>query len=392
MKKLNLYILICTLTIIFSFCGGTPEKTNKHLDTNKAVGCVQLKKLMVYDLFCNFVTTSYIGYVFAGDVSKEDFEDEAWQGRVIISDAKQDIEQSYSKKDIIDMGNKVPIIGGFDIEHKDIETLKVILKGVKHYQLVGAHLKDEFLGNDEYKDKPFISKLLYADEVIFRFEKTDGTLIGADLNIKGVKLADKYDFSESNKGFSTAKKAYIGYVLRKPNPIYIKPKDKQKKAFNENPFNNNTKLEVLAMSDKGNGGVYKNGEKMFLSVKTNKDCYIKIINLGPSGNVTLLYPNPYQKDNKIKGNTELTIPDKSWGDFDWIAQKPFGNETIYIYARTEQFKEFENGFCEESFKTYGTYNDGNASNVGFRDFKVVKRNQDDQLEEDEIGLTLITKE
>jgi len=54
---------------------------------------------------------------------------------------------------------------------------------------------------------------------------------------------------------------------------------------------------------------YKVGDEVIVTVRSEKDGYLYLINTDPSGKITIVYPNPYQKDNKIRADEEVTIPD-----------------------------------------------------------------------------------
>lgn len=55
---------------------------------------------------------------------------------------------------------------------------------------------------------------------------------------------------------------------------------------------------------------YRVGDTLAVSVKPKSDAYITILNVGSSGAVTLLYPNHFQRDAKVKAGTTVRIPSK----------------------------------------------------------------------------------
>ncbi len=60
----------------------------------------------------------------------------------------------------------------------------------------------------------------------------------------------------------------------------------------------NTILSV--QMNKPNGSVYRSGETIFFTVKNNLEGYLYILDITPSGTVTQLFPNYYQRNNFIK--------------------------------------------------------------------------------------------
>lgn len=55
---------------------------------------------------------------------------------------------------------------------------------------------------------------------------------------------------------------------------------------------------------------YTIGDTLSISVKPRHDAYFTILNVGSSGAVTLLYPNHFQRDAKVKAGTTVRIPAK----------------------------------------------------------------------------------
>lgn len=91
-------------------------------------------------------------------------------------------------------------------------------------------------------------------------------------------------------------------------------------------------LKVTAWVDQADN-TYTIGEKVRLFVKTNKDAYVTVLNVGASGNTTVLYPNQYQANNRVPANRVVEIP--APGSAASIAVfGPVGNELIKVVAST----------------------------------------------------------
>ena len=67
-------------------------------------------------------------------------------------------------------------------------------------------------------------------------------------------------------------------------------------------------LDVVAWVDHATN-TYAQGEQVRLFVQTNKDAYVTVLNVGPDGSTTVLFPNRFQADNRVRANTVMEVPD-----------------------------------------------------------------------------------
>jgi hypothetical protein len=88
--------------------------------------------------------------------------------------------------------------------------------------------------------------------------------------------------------------------------------------------------------DKGNGGVYREGEKLYVNVRASQDCYLKLIYVDAEGNRIVIFPNSFQREHRIAAGRVYQIPDDRAG-FDFQIREPFGAETLVAFASTEPF-------------------------------------------------------
>ena len=91
-------------------------------------------------------------------------------------------------------------------------------------------------------------------------------------------------------------------------------------------------LSVVAWVDHADN-TYAVGEKVRLFVKTNKDAYLTVLNVGASGRTTILFPNVYQTDTRVPGNRVVEIPAPSSGASLEVSG-PTGRELIKVIAST----------------------------------------------------------
>lgn len=86
-------------------------------------------------------------------------------------------------------------------------------------------------------------------------------------------------------------------------------------------------LKVDVWTDRGNGAIYKRGDKLTVFVRASHDCYLYLIYHDADGNDILIYPNARQANNRILGGVIYQIPDAR-DTFDFKVQAPFGSELI----------------------------------------------------------------
>lgn len=76
---------------------------------------------------------------------------------------------------------------------------------------------------------------------------------------------------------------------------------------------------------------YRPGDKLKLSFQSNQDAYITVLDIGTSGKVHILFPNQYQKDNRVRAGATTTIPADN-ARFDLRIGGPGGNELLQVIA------------------------------------------------------------
>ena len=85
---------------------------------------------------------------------------------------------------------------------------------------------------------------------------------------------------------------------------------------------------------------YAVGEAVRLYVRANKDAYLTVLNVGPSGNTTLLYPNAAQSRVRVRAKQVLEIPARDSGASIRV-NGPVGRELIKVIASTYPAPLFE---------------------------------------------------
>lgn len=134
--------------------------------------------------------------------------------------------------------------------------------------------------------------------------KKVGSLLGIDVLITG-NLSEAGDAMDiAAKGIDTE----TGKVLWGERVKVKKDKEQEKvlltKKMETEPAREG-EIKVELWSDKPS---YKIGETMTLYFKTNKDCYITIVDAGTSGKVHILYPNRFSGGSKVLAGKTYSIP------------------------------------------------------------------------------------
>ena len=57
-----------------------------------------------------------------------------------------------------------------------------------------------------------------------------------------------------------------------------------------------------------NKGRYRVEDILTLTVRPKRNCYLTVLNWGPSGNLTQLFPNKFDQNNRLQGGKEYTLP------------------------------------------------------------------------------------
>lgn len=87
---------------------------------------------------------------------------------------------------------------------------------------------------------------------------------------------------------------------------------------------------ALRADHKGAEG-YRVGDVVRFHFRSDRDCYLTLIDIGTSGKVTVLYPNQRHVDTFVPAGQEVTIPEET---FKIRAQGPTGLEMVVAVATT----------------------------------------------------------
>ena len=109
-------------------------------------------------------------------------------------------------------------------------------------------------------------------------------------------------------------------------------------------------LKVVAWVDHADN-TYAIGEAVRLFVKANKDAYLTVINVGPTGNTTMLFPNTFQRDSRIQAGRTVEIPAPGSGA-QFRVGGPVGRELIKVIAIHESVAPIQPGATDADRRLY----------------------------------------
>jgi len=87
--------------------------------------------------------------------------------------------------------------------------------------------------------------------------------------------------------------------------------------------------------------VYAKGDLLRVTIESSEDGYLYIFYRDAAGNVTMLFPNRFQKRNLIRKNEPVTVPAPG-SIFQIKIGAPFGNELVKAVVSKEPLEFFAN--------------------------------------------------
>jgi hypothetical protein len=116
-------------------------------------------------------------------------------------------------------------------------------------------------------------------------------------------------------------------------------------------------LSVDVWVDRGDGAIYRCGDKLTVFVRASQDCYLYLIYHDADGNDILIYPNARQANNRILSGIIYQIPDAR-DTFDFKVQPPFGTELLKAIVSSEPLPDLAGKILSNGLKLLvGSYQD-----------------------------------
>ncbi len=92
-------------------------------------------------------------------------------------------------------------------------------------------------------------------------------------------------------------------------------------------------LTIKVWTDRGAGATYYPGNNINVYFKTSQDAYVTIYDYTTSGQLKIIFPNFFQRDNFVKGGITYVIPNPNY-NYSFTVTGPNGREIIEAVAST----------------------------------------------------------
>lgn len=105
-------------------------------------------------------------------------------------------------------------------------------------------------------------------------------------------------------------------------------------------------LRVTAWVDQQDN-TYEVGETLTLTVQSNADAFVTVLNNGTNGQTTVIFPNRFQSDNRVPANKPFRIPAVGSGSVLRVGG-PAGTDLIKVIASSENVPVLEGAALESA--------------------------------------------
>lgn len=96
----------------------------------------------------------------------------------------------------------------------------------------------------------------------------------------------------------------------------------------------------VAVVPKADRACFRTGQTISVSVQSDRRCYLTLLNVGPTRNLSQLLPNFWRRCNLLRANTTWILPDPLMArDFSFQIQPPAGRELIVAIGSLEPLTE-----------------------------------------------------
>ncbi|SFL16091.1 DUF4384 domain-containing protein [Falsiroseomonas stagni] len=92
------------------------------------------------------------------------------------------------------------------------------------------------------------------------------------------------------------------------------------------------RVPVAAWTDRVDA-TFRIGEPVAINVRPEREAHITVLNIGSSGRATVLFPNQFQRDSRVRAGQVLTLGGPGAG-YNIVPQGPAGVEMVHVVAST----------------------------------------------------------
>ena len=117
--------------------------------------------------------------------------------------------------------------------------------------------------------------------------------------------------------------------------------------------------EAVTIKLSTNQSKYRIGDRISLSFTTNRDAYVTLVNVGTSGEVTILFPNRFSGGHGVKAGKTYSVPEAA-DSYELQLKGPAGVELVYALATLKPVVFLPTDF-ESSGRTFQSVTDRASS-------------------------------
>jgi len=150
------------------------------------------------------------------------------------------------------------------------------------------------------------------------------------------------------------------------------------------PIKNNFRIDLSI--DKGNGGIYTEGENIKVLFYSEVDCYIRVLYIDAYGNRILMYPTESDPKTILKKGVLYELHKEK----KYEVIPPFGSETIMAFASTKDFDDLGEVNIGGGFRGFSNNIKTSEIVTKLRGLKVRSGNGDTMPKRSEVKVLLTT--
>ncbi len=171
------------------------------------------------------------------------------------------------------------------------------------------------------------------------------------------------EMTKSGEVFSFTVKTMSGEVEASGERLTLREASARVRAALENAYvvkrlanleNPTPSFNVRLTLDKGDQATYTLGDPIAMKLKATQDCYITVVEIGTSGRAQILFPNRFRRENFIKANEEVALPNPARPGFRLMIDPrgPTGYQVYKVIATIKPLRisEFDLAGVEQEFK------------------------------------------
>ncbi len=139
-------------------------------------------------------------------------------------------------------------------------------------------------------------------------------------------------------------------------------------ASSESARPSEDRLQVKIWTDKSS---YRIGDTVQFGLRVNRDAYVTLVDIGTSGDVTIVFPNRFSPSHFVRAGQDVVIPPPNSG-FTLTVQGPAGFDQIRVIATEEPVKLHASDFAGQGGATFRSLDQVQTRNLAV----VIKEERD----------------